>query len=101
MPFTDTAAPMTRPALIAAALLLALPARAADSETWNLHGQFTTVAQRHDRFASPYEGPNSLRAREGTKTTMDATAYFGLCLWPGGELYLNPEFDRGFGLSDT
>ena len=22
-------------------------------------------------------------------------------LWPGGELYLNPEFDRGFGLSDT
>lgn len=93
---------MIRPALlIAAALLPALPALAADSEAWNVHGQFTTVAQRHNRFASPYAGPNSLQADEGTKTTMDATAYLGLRLWPGAELYLNPEFDRGFGLSNT
>jgi len=95
---------MTRLTLIAATLLLtlpALPARADDSERWNLHAQFTAVAQRHDRFTSPYAGPNSLRADEGTKTTMDATAYLGLRLWPGAELYLNPELDRGFGLSNT
>jgi len=94
---------MTRLSLLAA-LLLTLPAahaRADDAERWSLHAQFTAVAQRHDRFASPYAGPNSLRADEGTKTTMDATAYLGLRLWPGGEFYLNPELDRGFGLSNT
>lgn len=86
-------------------LTLAAPAARADDapapERWNLHGQFTTVAQRHGRFASPYEGANSLKASEGTKTTMDATAFIGLRLWEGGEFYVNPEFDRGFGLSDT
>jgi high affinity Mn2+ porin len=92
---------MIRPLLLLAALAATLPAHAADGEAWSLHGQFTTVAQRHDRFASPYEGANSLKAVEGTKTTMDATAFLGARLWRGGEVYLNPEFDRGFGLSDT
>lgn len=97
---------MTRPfrhLLLAALALPALAARAGDgmADPWNLHGQFTVVAQRHGRFTSPYEGPNSLKAVEGLKTTMDATAFVGLRLWTGAELYLNPEFDRGFGLSDT
>ncbi|MFG6485903.1 carbohydrate porin [Roseateles sp. BYS78W] len=92
---------MIRRLLLSAPLLLALTAHAEDDERWNLHGQFTVVAQRHGSFTSPYEGSNSLKASEGTKTTMDATAYIGVKLWPGGELYLNPEFDRGFGLSDT
>jgi high affinity Mn2+ porin len=96
---------MTRHLLCAALALLPLACHAQDdaegAERWRLHGQFTTVLQRHGRFASPYEGENSLKAAEGTKTTMDATAFLGLRLWRGAELYLNPEFDRGFGLSDT
>ena len=87
--------------LLTAPLLLALTAQAEDDERWNLHGQVTTVAQRHGRFNSPYEGSNSLKAVEGTKTTLDITAFLGLRLWSGAEFYLNPEIDRGFGLSDT
>jgi high affinity Mn2+ porin len=91
--------------LLGALPLLALaPARAADEvaqESASVHGQFTTVIQRHGRFNSGYEGANSLHAVEGSKTTMDATLYLGWRPWSGGELYLNPEFDRGFGLSDT
>lgn len=97
---------MIRSFLCAALALIAPASQAQETpgnapERWSLHGQFTAVAQRHDRFTSPYEGSNSLKAAEGTKTTMDATAFLGLRLWPGGEFYLNPEFDRGFGLSDT
>ncbi|CAM3955647.1 carbohydrate porin [Roseateles saccharophilus] len=98
---------MIRHLLHSAPLLLALnipSAHAGDAagpENWNLHGQLTLVAQRHDHFASPYEGANSLKAAEGTKTTLDATAFLGLRLWQGAEFYLNPEIDRGFGLSDT
>lgn len=95
---------MIRLLLCAATLALPLGAAAADvveSERWSLHGQATLVTQHHGRFASPYEGGNSLKADEGAKTTLDATAFVGLRLWPGGELYLNAELDRGFGLSDT
>ena len=70
-------------------------------ETWNVHGQFTFVAQSHQRFNSPYAGANSLYSGSSTKETADLTVFLGVKLWPGGELYLNPEIDQGFGLSDT
>lgn len=92
-------------ALLSATALSGLTSASAQTspanEPWALHGQATVAAQRHGRFRSPYEGPNSLKSDEGTRTTMDATAYLGLRLWSGAEAYLNPEFDRGFGLSDT
>ena len=31
----------------------------------------------------------------------DATLYAGFRAWPGGEIWINPEIDQGFGLSDT
>lgn len=71
------------------------------SESWNAHGQLTVVTQRHGTFTSPYVGPNSLRSDEGTKETVDGTLFLGIRPWRTGELYLNPEFDQGFGLSDT
>ncbi|MCE4557705.1 carbohydrate porin [Pelomonas cellulosilytica] len=92
---------LTPLAITAALAALATSSHADDGERWSVHAQFTVVAQRHGRFTSPYEGDNSLRADEGTKTTMDATAFLGLRLWQGGEFYVNPELDRGFGLSDT
>ena len=70
-------------------------------ETWSTHGQFTLVAQSHRRFNSPYAGDNSLYPGSSTKETADLTAFFGARLWPGAELYLNPEIDQGFGLSNT
>lgn len=71
------------------------------SERWNAYGQFTLVAQSHTRFKSPYSGENSLYSGSSTKETADLTVFLGVRLWPGGEFYLNPEIDQGFGLSNT
>jgi high affinity Mn2+ porin len=92
---------MTRTLIALAALALSTLVQAEEAESWSLHGQLTSVTQRHGQFRSPYEGANSLRSVEGSKTTQDATLFLGLRPWTGGELYLNPELDRGLGLSDT
>ncbi|HEU4844155.1 MAG TPA: carbohydrate porin [Burkholderiaceae bacterium] len=74
---------------------------AAAPETWAVHGQFTNVTQKHNRFASPYQGQNSLDAAGRTEETSDITVYAGVRLPTGTELWLNPEIDQGFGLSNT
>jgi high affinity Mn2+ porin len=70
------------------------------SQDWALHAQATFVAQGTPGFASPYEGPNSLHPHQ-LKETFDATLYAGARPWRGAELWINPEVDQGFGLSDT
>ena len=70
-------------------------------EEWAIHGQFTNVTQRHPRFTSPYAGQNSLIANGRTEETSDLTLYAGTRLWRGTELWVNPEVDQGFGLSNT
>lgn len=70
-------------------------------ETWAVHSQFTNVTQHHKRFASPYRGQNSLDAAGRTEETSDITVYAGVRLPTGTELWLNPEIDQGFGLSNT
>lgn len=84
-------------------LLLALsaaPARA-DDEIYDLHGQATFVDQYHPAFTSPYRGQNSLDPGSRGNETLDVTLFAGLRFWKGGELYVNPELDQGFGLSNT
>ena len=39
--------------------------------------QFTNVVQKHPPFRSPYEGVNSLKARERMEETSDLTTYAG------------------------
>ena len=70
-------------------------------EIWAIHGQLTNVTQRHPRFSSPYSGENSLDASGRAEETTDITLYAGLRLWQGAELWINPEIDQGFGLSNT
>ena len=70
-------------------------------ELWNAPGQFTFVAQSHRRFRSAYAGSNSLEAGSSAKETADLTVFLGVRLWPGAALYINPEIDQGFGLSNT
>jgi high affinity Mn2+ porin len=82
-----------------AALLLATAARAADD--WSLHGQATLVWQFQPQFHAAFTGPNSLKPDANGRETFDATLYAGLRVWDGGEIYVNPEIDQGFGLSDT
>ncbi|MDG0853036.1 carbohydrate porin [Roseateles puraquae] len=79
----------------------ALATDGASQEDWNWHVQATNTTQRHGAFNSPYVGPNSLLPHESAKETVDATLFLGLRLWKGGEFYINPELDQGYGLTGT
>jgi high affinity Mn2+ porin len=70
-------------------------------ETWNLHGQMTHVVQGYPAFRAPYSGQNSLDPAHRNAETTDTTLFAGFRPWKGGELYINPEEDQGFGLSNT
>jgi high affinity Mn2+ porin len=74
---------------------------ARETEQFSFHGQFTNVTQFHPRFTSPYRGPNSLDPGNRGEETIDLTLYAGVRLWSGGEFYVNPEVNQGFGLSNT
>jgi high affinity Mn2+ porin len=78
------------------------PADSNDQEqSWAVHVQETFVLQANPAFHSPYEGPNSLDPRPHAKETWDLTVYAGVRPWPGAEIWVDPELDQGFGLSDT
>ncbi len=94
---------MIRPVRAASllALLLSAPAVAAPAETWSLHGQATLVWLYQPQFHSPFQGANSLDPVANGRETFDLTIFAGARLWDGGEVYINPEVDQGFGLSNT
>ncbi|MGA0602044.1 carbohydrate porin [Caulobacter sp. KR2-114] len=96
------------PAACLAASLAALaaatvtPARAADDgDAFALHAQTTVVGQAHPAFDAAYSGANSLQPGADARETWDVTLYAGAHPWKGGEIWINPEIDQGFGLSDT
>jgi high affinity Mn2+ porin len=97
-------------AMLAAALLTPHAARADDldaifgggeADVFAVHGQGTVVDQYHPRFRSPYVGPQSLNPGQRGDETVDVTAFLGVRPWKGAELWMDPEIDQGFGLSDT
>ena len=67
---------------------------------FSLHGQTTLIAQGVPGFRSPYAGAQSLVPNQ-TRQTTTATIFLGLKLTDSTELYYNPEFSQGFGLSRT
>ena len=68
---------------------------------FDFHMQYTGTLQAHPAFHSAYDGPYSLERRADAAMTNDVTLYIGVSPWKGGEFWLNPEIDQGFGLSDT
>ena len=72
----------------------------APAQNWAVHAQTTYLFQNDPPFTSPYVGAHSLIPGQ-QRETWDATFYVGLRLWRGAELWIDPEFDQGFGLSDT
>jgi high affinity Mn2+ porin len=68
---------------------------------FSLHFQQTTVTQGHPPFDAPYSGVNSMQADSETATSITSTLYGGLALWPGAEIYLNPELSGGGGISSA
>jgi high affinity Mn2+ porin len=71
------------------------------SDRWEIHGQTTYIQQGYGRFRSPYAGDNSFTPDPQTRQTWSTSAFLGVRLWQGGELYYNPELLQGFGLHDT
>ncbi|RJF75887.1 carbohydrate porin [Rhodopseudomonas palustris] len=72
-----------------------------ESDRWEVHGQTTVVGQGYPSFRAPYSGANSLAPNSQFKSTWSSSLFANVRLWDGGELYLNPEFLQGYGLSDT
>jgi high affinity Mn2+ porin len=71
------------------------------AEQWAIHGQSTYTQQFQPAFRSPYQGPQSLSPAANGRETLDATLYAGVRPWQGGEIWINPEADQGFGLGDS
>jgi len=70
-------------------------------DDWEVHGQTTYIQQGYPAFRSPYLGANSFTPWPQTRNTWTTSAFLGLRLCDGGELYYNPELLQGFGLHDT
>ncbi len=64
-----------------------------------LAGQTTAVTQNLFRFHSPYQGLNSLRSRGEVEMTDSYTLFLGAKLVDGVEVFVNPEWLLGSGLS--
>ena len=74
------------------------------TENWNFFGQYTNVTQWNRRFRSPrpvIEDTKTFLPTPQRETTNDATFFIGVRLAPQTELYVNPEIDQGFGLSNA
>jgi hypothetical protein len=73
----------------------------AKEEAYGLHAQATVVTQTHPGFGAEYSGPNSLRIESETKNSLSATLFLAARLWPGAEIYVDPEVIKGRGLSNV
>ncbi|MBV8470145.1 MAG: carbohydrate porin [Burkholderiaceae bacterium] len=98
---SDAAAPVQSVALSAVPQPEAAAEADVKTESWGWHWQATNTTQKHGTFTSPYSGPQSLLSVESAKETLDTTLFLGARVWKGGEFYLNPEFDQGYGLENT
>jgi high affinity Mn2+ porin len=71
------------------------------ASSWTLHEQATWIDQGHPSFNSPYEGPNSLTGQSQSERTFSFSVFLGYRIWAGTEIYYEPEFFQGHGLSNT
>lgn len=69
--------------------------------SWEIHGQTTFIFQGYPPFSSPYQGANSFPGVGQSRETWTVSAFLGVRLWQGAELYYNPELLQGFGLAGT
>lgn len=72
-----------------------------DMDSWSIHGQTTFIGQNAFRFPALYSGQNSLDYRSQARNTLSASAFVGVRLPTGTEIYATPEIFQGFGLSLT
>ncbi len=77
------------------------PGSAKPEAIWALNGQATVVDQSDFGVPGGFRGANSLSPAKQSRETVDLTLYGGLNPWKGAEIWISPEIDQGFGLSDT
>jgi high affinity Mn2+ porin len=77
------------------------PTDTAEAERYSVHGQTTVLPQSYPRMRALYTGTNSLPPDGQVRATVSSTGFFGVKLWDGGEAYVNPEIDEGYGLQGT
>ena len=72
-----------------------------EADGWLVHGQFTYINQGHPGFTSPYQGPASLTPGARVRETISFGPVLGRRLWDGAAVFVNPEWDQGFGLNSS
>jgi high affinity Mn2+ porin len=73
---------------------------ALELDRFAFHGQTTFIEQYAAPFESPYIGPHSLSPNQG-RESLDFMYFIGAKLWKDAEFWIDPEFNQGFGLSNT
>jgi high affinity Mn2+ porin len=70
-----------------------------DLQNVALHAQTTFISQYAAPFRDPYQGRNSLASNSGREGA-DVTLYAGFRPWRNAEIWINPEINQGFALSN-
>ena len=70
-------------------------AESSDVEDMSARLQVTYNWQKHPAYQAAYSGPNSLIPTSEKMYTFSTTAFLGMRLWDGAELYLTPEISQG------
>ncbi len=83
--------------MAACALAMSLHAQAETGEDSPvaIHGQTTFIWQAKPAFNAAYSGPNSMSPLREESYSFTLTGDFGLRLWKGAQLHLNPEGAQG------
>ncbi len=84
--------------------ILTIKAQQLDSvknDRFSIHAQTTVINQFKPSFSAKYSGDNSLIPQKESKTSITSTLYFGLRLWKGASVFINPEIAGGSGLSEA
>jgi high affinity Mn2+ porin len=74
--------------------------KALELNQFAFHGQTTFIEQYAAPFRSPYVGPHSLWPNQG-RESLDFMYFIGVRPWKAAEIWIDPEFNQGFGLSNT
>lgn len=74
---------------------------ASGQELYSVHGQTTGVVQGYPKFPALYSGPKSFTPKGQARFGSTTNLFLGLRLWDGAGVFLNPEIDEGYGLSNS
>jgi high affinity Mn2+ porin len=72
-----------------------------EQQNWAIHLDAVEALQGQPGFHSPYQGLQSLNSDDNFRQTSEADLFFSVRVWPGGEIYFNPEYYQGFGFGQT